>query len=150
MQDESCSYEEVFQNTTTSMFAFWKQGPVICILKGTKHGQGKQCPSGMYWLLKINKKLWYKNRLRNKILKYHWLWSHSSGSPSWWPFHTHAALTIPGSCIYLCKGRSLPPIDGQYLLLLVVTLWGHTRKQRSFISVGIWENLTAYCSMEPS
>lgn len=145
-------WKEALQNTTMNTFAFGKQGPVICILKGTKQGQGKHWPSGMYWLLKTKKKTQYKNRLRNKILKYHWLLFHSSGSPSWSSPLSYMSSTPdvhrPWE-LHLPVQRQVTAYHWWYLLLLVIEPSGHTRKRTSFISVGIWENLTAYCAMEP-
>ena len=121
-------WKGALQNATTARFACSKQGRVICTPKGTKPGQGKQWPSGMYWLVTTTKKNQYKTRPRNKIWKYHWLWFHSSGSPSRsappsQPSSTPDAHRLWELCLPV-HGWWLPTIDAQYLLLLVVKVRG--------------------------
>ena len=119
-------WKGALQNTTTTRSAFSKQGPVICILKGTKPSQGKQWPSGMYWLFKKT------NTKRSPGIK-SWNTTDFDSIPqghhlALLPFHRCPALlilAIPGSCIYPYKGWLLPTIDGQYILFPVVTVWGH-------------------------
>lgn len=130
-----------------------------CILKARasdlhserhKTWPGQALAFGMYWLLKTKKKPQYKNRLRNKILKYHWLLFHSSGSPSPLSYMSSTSDVHRPWELHLPVQRQVTAYHWWYILLLVIALWGHTRKQTSFLSAGIWENLTAYCAIEPT